>query len=57
MSEEYLFYYFSKMLCECSEMLNDMEICEVKRDELRKGIQNVVDKLNEWVVDFYSIVI
>jgi hypothetical protein len=38
-------------------MLNDMEICEVKRDELRKGIQNVVDKLNEWVVDFYSIVI
>lgn len=44
---DYVYYYFCKKLCECVEMLVEMDISEERRDELKNGIQNVVDKLYE----------
>ena len=44
---DYVYYYFCKKLCECVEMLVEMDISEEKRDELNDVIQNVIDKLYE----------
>ena len=44
---DFVYYYFSKKLSECVEMLFEMDISEEKRDELNNEIQNVIDKLYE----------
>lgn len=45
--KDYVYYFFTKKLSECVEMLFDMDISEEKRDELNDEIQNVIDKLYE----------
>jgi len=47
MSEPFVYYYFTKKLSECVEMLFEMDISEEKRDELNDVIQNVIDRLHE----------
>ena len=44
---DFVYYYFSKKLSECVEMLFEMDISKEKRDELNNEIQNVIDKLYE----------
>ena len=43
--KKWVYYYFYKMLNECVDILEDMDISEEKRDELSDDILNICDKL------------